>query len=168
MQAWVTRTSASVGSAMAASGTSSTRMSRGPWYTLALMPGPPARGAVRAAYGEAAGRAREDYAVAMDPEAPRRRPRPLPPASPEPPGAAPAGEDAPRRGRIDPFGVVWWGALAAVLAVIVIAFGTGTADDLPWGAIIGVVAVLAFAWVVGRRRAALRRQDDDEEEDGGP
>ena len=102
----------------------------------------------------------------MDPEAPRRRPRPRPPAPPEPPGPAPAGEDSPPRPRIDPFGVVWWAALAVVLVVIVIAAGTGTADDLPWGAIIGVFVVLAFAWVVGRRRAALRRQADDE--DGGP
>ena len=39
MQAWVTRTRASVGSRRVASGTSSTRMSRGPWYTLALKTG---------------------------------------------------------------------------------------------------------------------------------
>ena len=39
MQAWVTRTRASPGSRMLASGTSSTRMSRGPWYTLAFTGG---------------------------------------------------------------------------------------------------------------------------------
>jgi hypothetical protein len=101
----------------------------------------------------------------MDPEAPRRRPRPRPPAPPDPPGAAPVDEDAPPPRRMDPFGVVWWAALAVVLAVIVVAFATGTADELPWGAIIGVLVVLAFAWVVGRRRAALRREDDG---DDGP
>jgi LPXTG-motif cell wall-anchored protein len=48
-----------------------------------------------------------------------------------------------------------------VAAVIVVAVATGTADDLPWGAIIGVLVVLAFAFAVARRRAALRGDEDD-------
>ena len=75
--------------------------------------------------------------------------------------AAPAPPPRPRA-----FGVVWWAALIVVVGVVLIAFATGTADDLPWGAIIGVLAVLAFAWVAMRRRAALRDGEDDE--DGGP
>ena len=52
-------------------------------------------------------------------------------------------------------------ALVIVAVVIVVAFATGTADDLPWGAIIGVLVVLAFAFGVARRRAALREDEDD-------
>ena len=48
-----------------------------------------------------------------------------------------------------------------VAVVIVVAFATGTADDLPWGAIIGVFVVLAFAFGVARRRAARRGDEDD-------
>ncbi|HSJ73948.1 MAG TPA: hypothetical protein VK904_06495 [Miltoncostaeaceae bacterium] len=105
----------------------------------------------------------------MDPEAPRRRPRARPPAPAEPPGAAPAGGEraAPRRSRA--FGVIWWAALAVVVGVVVVAVATGTADDLPWGAIIGVLAVLAFASVAMRRRAALRDgQDEGNDRDRGP
>jgi hypothetical protein len=97
----------------------------------------------------------------MTPDAPRRRPRARPPAPEAPPAAV------PRRGTA--FGVVWWAALAVVLGVVVVAFATGTADDLPWGAIIGVLAVLAFAWVAMRRRAALAGdEEDDGDRDGGP
>ena len=95
-------------------------------------------------------------------EPPRRRPRAGPPAPADPPAAAP-GEDeegAPARGR-NPFGLVGSAALVIVAVVIVVAFATGTADDLPWGAIIGVLVVLAFAFGVARRRAALRGDEDD-------
>jgi hypothetical protein len=86
----------------------------------------------------------------------RRRPRAGPPAPAEPP-AAPAEDEegAPARRRRNPF------ALVAVAAVIVVAFTTGTEDDLPWGAIIGVLVVLAFAYAVARRRAALRDDEDE-------
>jgi LPXTG-motif cell wall-anchored protein len=100
----------------------------------------------------------------MDPEAPRRRPRPRPPAPPEPAGAEPGEADAPPR-RAPAFAVVWWAALAIVAVVVLVAFATGTADDLPWGAIIGVVVVLGFAWIALRRRAALAEEDDGP--DGG-
>ncbi len=166
MQAWVTRTTASVGSTIAASGTSSTRMSRGPWYTLALMPALPLAAASMAAYGRAAVGARGDYASGMDPEAPRRRPRQPPPAPPEPPGAAPPEEEVPPPRRGGAFAVVWWAALALVVVVVIVAFATGTADDLPWGAIIGVLAVLGFALIALRRRAAaLAAGEDGEDED---
>ncbi len=45
--------------------------------------------------------------------------------------------------------------------MIVVAFATGTADELPWGAIIGVLLVLAFAFAVARRRAVLRGDEDE-------
>ena len=95
-------------------------------------------------------------------EPPRRRPRAGPPAPADPPAAGPAEdeEDAPARGR-NPFGLVGGFALAVVVVVIVVAFATGTADDLPWGAIIGVLVVLAFALAVARRRSSLRGDEDD-------
>jgi hypothetical protein len=127
------------------------------------MPVPPLAAAVGAAYGDAAAAARGHYASGMDPEAPRRRPRRPPPAPPEPPDAAPAEAEAPPPRRGNAFAVVWWAALVVVIGVVVIAFATGTADDLPWGAIIGVLAVLAFAWVALRRRAALAEGEDGED-----
>jgi hypothetical protein len=91
----------------------------------------------------------------------RRRPRARPPAPAEPPAApAKVEEGPPVRGR-SPFGLIGWGALLVVVAVIVVAFATGTAGDLPWGAIIGVLVVLGFALAVARRRAALREDEDD-------
>jgi YVTN family beta-propeller protein len=107
------------------------------------------------------GTAGEVYAGGMDPHPSRRRPRARPRAPAESP-AAPAGEgeDAPARGRT-PFGLVGVTALLVVVVVIVVAFATGTADDLPWGAIIGVLVVLAFALVVARRRAALHDDEDE-------
>ena len=102
------------------------------------------------------------YPAGVEPDPPRRRPRARPPAPAEPPAApVPDGEDAPARRRRNAFGVVGWAALAIVAAVIVVAFATGTEDDLPWGAIIGVLVVLAFAYAVARRRAALRDDEDE-------
>jgi hypothetical protein len=91
----------------------------------------------------------------MDPEAPRRRPRPRPPAPPEPAGAEPGEADAPPR-RAPAFAVVWWAALAIVAVVVLVAFATGTADDLPWGAIIGVLVLVGAMLLAdrGRRRSA--------------
>jgi hypothetical protein len=57
------------------------------------------------------------------------------------------------------------GALVIVV-VVAVAFATGSSDDLPWGAIIGVLVIMAVAWVVGRRHALPA--DDDEEEGGLP
>ena len=100
----------------------------------------------------------------MEPDPPRRRPRARPPAPAEPPASpVPVGDETPARRRRNPFGVVGWAALAVVVVVITVAFATGTADDLPWGAIIGVLVVLAFAFAVARRRAAMR-----DDEDGAP
>jgi hypothetical protein len=92
----------------------------------------------------------------------RRRPRARPPAPADPPADPPVEqpEDAPVRGR-SPFGLIGGAALLVVVAVIVVAFATGTADDLPWGAIIGVLLVLAFAFAVARRRAVLRGDEDE-------
>lgn len=42
--------------------------------------------------------------------------------------------------------------LALVVAVIAVAAATGTTDDLPRGAIIGVLVVMAFAGLAGRGR----------------
>jgi MYXO-CTERM domain-containing protein len=46
-----------------------------------------------------------------------------------------------------------------VVGVIVVAAATGTADDLPWGAIIGVLVVMALAYAAGRRRIPPREDD---------
>lgn len=105
--------------------------------------------------GEYAG----DYPAGVDPHAPRRRPRPRPPTSEGGPPAAPP-EPQPGPGR-NPFALVVWAALALVAGVIAVAFATGTADELPWGAIIGVLAVLAFAYVAGRRRGRIAAGEDE-------
>lgn len=98
----------------------------------------------------------------MSPDAQRRRPRarPAAPAESHQDPPLPAAEDAPAARR-NPFGIVWWAALVVVAAVVVVAFATGTADDLPWGAVIGVLAVLAFAYVAGRRRRMALGDEDD-------
>jgi hypothetical protein len=91
----------------------------------------------------------------------RRRPRAQPPA---PAGGTPPGEPSGPgpTARRSPFGIVGLAALVVVVVVIVVAFATGTSDDLPWGAIIGVLIILAVAWGIGRRRAALREEEDEE------
>ena len=90
----------------------------------------------------------------------RRRPRAQPPA---PPGTPPGDPSGPGRiARRSPFGIVGSVALVVVAVVIVVAFATGTSDELPWGAIIGVLIILGVAWGVGRRRAALREEEDEE------
>jgi LPXTG-motif cell wall-anchored protein len=48
-----------------------------------------------------------------------------------------------------------------IVVVVAVAFATGSSDGLPWGAIIGVLVMMAVAWVVGRRHALPT--DDDEE-----
>lgn len=98
----------------------------------------------------------------MEPDSARRRPRARPPEPVEPAAdaPAPAADEAPSARR-NPFGIVWWAALVVVVAVTVAAFATGTADDLPWGAVIGVLAVLAFAYVAGRRRRMALGDEDD-------
>lgn len=53
-------------------------------------------------------------------------------------------------------------AAGLIVAVVVIALLTGTADDLPWGAIILAAVVLAFGWVTARRRERAMRGLDDE------
>ena len=45
-------------------------------------------------------------------------------------------------------------------AVVVVALLTGTADDLPWAAVIGVVIIAGIALVLERRRPRL--PDDGE------
>ena len=48
--------------------------------------------------------------------------------------------------------------------VVAVAFLTGTSDDLPWGALIGVVVILGAMGVTARRRERRMRDafpDDD-------
>jgi len=52
-----------------------------------------------------------------------------------------------------------------VLVVVAVAFATGTADDLPWGALVGVVLVLGAMVLTARRRERMMRDafpEDDE------
>ncbi|HZJ28503.1 MAG TPA: hypothetical protein VFD37_00775, partial [Solirubrobacterales bacterium] len=79
-----------------------------------------------------------------------------------PSGGQPAG-GAPSRPR--PFRLILPAGLALVVLVVAIAFITGTADDLPWGALIGVVVLLGAMAVTGRRRERRMREafPDDEE-----
>jgi hypothetical protein len=94
----------------------------------------------------------------MEPAPHRRRPRSRPPGPAEPPGPAadrghpvePA-DEPPARGR-NPFGLILVLGAVAIVAVIVVAAATGTVDDLPWGAIVGVAVVMAFAYAAARRR----------------
>jgi LPXTG-motif cell wall-anchored protein len=53
-------------------------------------------------------------------------------------------------------------ALGAVMivGVLIVALATGTTDQLPWGAIIGVLVIMAFAFTIGRRRARALHDDD--------
>ncbi len=90
------------------------------------------------------------------PSAPRRRPPP-PPSGGQPAGGAPS--------RPRPFRLILPAGLALVVLVVAIAFITGTADDLPWGALIGVVVLLGAMAVTGRRRERRMREafPDDEE-----
>ena len=60
-------------------------------------------------------------------------------------------DEPPARGRT-PFGLILVLGAVAIVAVIVGAAATGTVDDLPWGAIIGVAVVMAFAYAAARRR----------------
>ncbi|WP_217922980.1 LPXTG cell wall anchor domain-containing protein [Miltoncostaea oceani] len=90
----------------------------------------------------------------------RRRPPPRPPG--EPPPARPRTPRWAARGPVTTIASV--GALVVVV-VVVVAFATGTADDLPWGAIIGVVVVLGAMVLTARRRERMLR-DAFPEDDG--
>ncbi|MGZ8619969.1 MAG: LPXTG cell wall anchor domain-containing protein [Actinomycetota bacterium] len=90
----------------------------------------------------------------------RRRPPPRTPG-----GDPPARPSTPRwaaRGPVSTIAAV--GALV-VLVVVVVAFATGTADDLPWGALIGVLVVLGAMVLTARRRERMMR-DAFPEDDG--
>jgi LPXTG-motif cell wall-anchored protein len=96
----------------------------------------------------------------MEPSTGRRRPRTGPPGPAEEPAAGGRESPGPRAGnRFTPLIAI---GAAVVLAVVAIAFATGTADDLPWGAIIGVLVLIAFAWIAGRRRRIPPETDGDE------
>jgi len=91
----------------------------------------------------------------------RRQPPPRPPdGDPEP---APAAE--PRRNPFGPVRAIALGGAVLVVVVVAIALATGTADDLPWGAVIGVVIILGAMVVTARRREQRMREafPDDEE-----
>ena len=83
----------------------------------------------------------------------RRRRPPQRRARDESAGAEPARPSGRRSVGPNAFrGVLIAGAIM-IVGVLVIALATGTTDQLPWGAIIGVVAVMVFAFIAGRRRA---------------
>lgn len=92
------------------------------------------------------------------PSAPRRRP-PSPPPDPDDPVA----DATPTRG--GPFQLIAAGGAVVIVAVVAIAFLTGTADDLPWGALIGVLVLLGAMLAAARRRERRMREafPDDEE-----
>jgi LPXTG-motif cell wall-anchored protein len=90
----------------------------------------------------------------------RRRPPPRPPG--DPPPERPRTPRWAARGPVTTIASV--GALV-VVCVVVVAFATGTADDLPWGAIIGVVVVLGAMVLTARRRERMLR-DAFPEDDG--
>lgn len=90
------------------------------------------------------------------PSPPRRRPPNPPPAPDAEPGTPPSG-----RG---PFPLIVGGGFALVAVVVAVAFLTGTSGDLPWGALIGVVVILAAMGLTARRRERRMRDafPDDE------
>lgn len=95
-------------------------------------------------------------------EPPRRR-RP-PERSPAGPAAPPPARPA-RGGGVGPVRLITVGGALLVPAVIAVAVATGTADDLPWGAIAGVAVILSAMALSGRRRERRMREafPDDEE-----
>lgn len=94
-------------------------------------------------------------------DTPRRRQPPERPPAPPPPDDPPARRAGPPLASIPVFAGI---ALVAVFVVIGVAVATGTADQLPWGAIAGVVLILAVMVVTARRRARSIRDafPDDE------
>lgn len=90
----------------------------------------------------------------MNPPSPRRGPRRLR-------GTAGAPAPAPPRPPSNAFRGVLIAGAVLIAGVIVVALATGTADQLPWGAMIGVVVIMAAAFVAGRRRARAFGDDDD-------
>lgn len=72
------------------------------------------------------------------------------------PSPAPAGAG--------PFRVIALGGAALIVVVVAVAFATGTADDLPWGALIGVVVLLGAMVVTARRRERRMRETFPEDD----
>ncbi len=91
------------------------------------------------------------------PSPPRRRPPGPPPAPDAPRDPSPGG-----RG---PFPLIVGGGLALVAVVVAVAFLTGTSDDLPWGALIGVVVILGAMAATARRRERSMRDAFPDDED---
>ena len=91
------------------------------------------------------------------PSPPRRRP-------PSPPPPADVSHDASPSGR-GPFRLIVGGGLVLVAVVVAGAFLTGTSDDLPWGALIGVVVILGAMAVTARRRERRMREAFPDDED---
>lgn len=83
------------------------------------------------------------------------------PATP-PPERGPARPAARGPG---PFRLIAGVGVVVIAVVVVVAFATGTAGDLPWGALAGVVVILAAMVLTARRRErALRDAFPDDEE----
>ncbi len=49
-----------------------------------------------------------------------------------------------------------------IIGVFAIALITGTTDELPWGAIIGVLLIMGCAFVIGRRRSRALGPDGED------
>ncbi len=90
---------------------------------------------------------------------PRRRPPPSPDHGPD------RGPATPAVSGLSPFRLISRLGLAAVVVVVAIAFATGTAADLPWGALAGFVVIFGAMFLTARRRdRALRDAFPDDEE----
>jgi ABC-type Fe3+-siderophore transport system permease subunit len=61
-------------------------------------------------------------------------------------------------------GVTVLGAVM-IAGVLIVALATGTTDELPWGAIVGVLVIMAFAFSIGRGRARALHDDDDDDDE---
>lgn len=90
---------------------------------------------------------------------PSRRRRP-----PGPPPAAGAPRDTPPSGG-GPFRLIVGAGLILVVVVVAVAFLTGTSDDLPWGALIGVAVILGAMGLTARRRERRMRDAFPDDED---
>ncbi len=72
-------------------------------------------------------------------------------------------DDGEGRGRLPTFALVGIAGAVLTAVVIVVAFLTGTADDLPWGAIIGIgILLVAMVFVSRRRRRQMERAMEED------
>jgi LPXTG-motif cell wall-anchored protein len=100
-------------------------------------------------------------------ETPRRRRPPARRGASSPTGSDAPAEPAPgaRAGGFGPVRLIAGVGALVVAAVIAVAAATGTADDLPWGAIVGVVVILGAMVLTSRRRERRMRDAFPDDED---